>query len=68
MANWGRRLVRQLRDENFLKRLGQFEGIVSKVLSLAMVVVILVIIIDLIIVLVRSLLTDDPLRLFGGRP
>jgi uncharacterized membrane protein (DUF373 family) len=66
MANWGKRLVRQLRDEDFLKRLGQFEGLVSKVLSLAMVVVVLVIIIDLIIVLVRSLLTTTPYGFLGA--
>ena len=66
MANWGRRLARQLRDEDFLQCLGKFEGIVSKVLSLAMVIVVVVIIIDLIIVLVRSLLTTTPYGFLGS--
>lgn len=66
MTNWGRRLVRELRDEDFLRRLGQFEGIVSKVLSLAMVVVVLVIIVDLIIVLIRSLLTSTAYGFLGA--
>ncbi|NER78684.1 MAG: phosphate-starvation-inducible PsiE family protein [Leptolyngbya sp. SIO1D8] len=48
-----------LRDAVFLKRLGQIEGIVSKVLSLAMVFVILVTVIDLGIVLYNSLFFFD---------
>lgn len=44
-------LRHNFRDDVFLKRLGQIEGTVSKILSLAMVVVILVTTIDLAIVL-----------------
>jgi uncharacterized membrane protein (DUF373 family) len=60
MANWFRHLARQFRDDKFLRRLSQFEGLVSKVLSVTMVIVVMVIIIDLIIVLIKSLLTTTP--------
>ncbi len=53
------RLLRNLENELFLKRIGQVEGIVSKVLSVAMIGVILVTVVDLGIVLVRSLGTTD---------
>lgn len=43
----------------FLERLHQVEGLVSKVLSLVMVLVILVAVVDLGIVLYRALLTSD---------
>lgn len=55
MGHWVRALCRQFQDAIFLKRLGQFEGFVSKVLSLAMLGVILVIIFDLFLVLGKSL-------------
>lgn len=56
-----RKLAHNFRDEIFLKRLGQIEGSVSKVLSVAMVVVILVTVVDLALVLYRSLfISDDP--------
>ncbi len=55
----GKRLIRFVRnnlsDEGFLKNLGRFEGWVSKLLSIAMVLVIIVIIIDLGIYLTTSL-------------
>lgn len=56
MPRWLRRITREINDDVFLKRLGQFEGIISKVLSLAMVLVILVIVFDLGWELARSLL------------
>lgn len=56
MPRWLRRITREIDDDVFLKRLGQFEGIVSKVLSVAMVLVILVIVFDLGWELTRSLL------------
>jgi uncharacterized membrane protein (DUF373 family) len=65
MANWFKQLSRRFRDEDFLAWLREFEGIVSKVLSLAMIVVILVIVIDLIIVLAQSLLFISPIGFFG---
>ncbi|NJL44918.1 MAG: phosphate-starvation-inducible PsiE family protein [Leptolyngbyaceae cyanobacterium SM2_3_12] len=65
MNNRGRQFLRQFEDANFLKRLGQFEGLVSKVLSLAMIVVVFVIVIDLGIVLTKSLMTSSPEGFFG---
>jgi len=53
------RLAHNFQDEVFLKRLSQVESIVSKVLSLAMVLVILVTVVDLAIVLYRSLMVFD---------
>ncbi|WP_008311155.1 phosphate-starvation-inducible PsiE family protein [Leptolyngbya sp. PCC 6406] len=52
-------VVHNWQDDQFLKRLRQVEGVVSKVLSLAMVGVILVTVADLGIVLYSSLLTID---------
>lgn len=59
-----RELLRNWGDAVFLKRLGQVEGTVSKILSLAMVVVILVTVIDLGIVLYRSLFISDSIGFF----
>ncbi|MBW4483591.1 MAG: phosphate-starvation-inducible PsiE family protein [Tildeniella torsiva UHER 1998/13D] len=60
MANWARRLIKQLENDTFLSRLHQFEGSVSKALSLGMVIVILAIVFDLAWVLVRSIFTTAP--------
>jgi uncharacterized membrane protein (DUF373 family) len=60
MANWVRQLRHQLQNETFLKRLHQFEGSISKLLSLAMIGVILAIVIDLAIVLIRTIFTTSP--------
>ncbi|HEY9888709.1 MAG TPA: phosphate-starvation-inducible PsiE family protein [Candidatus Obscuribacterales bacterium] len=59
-----RRLFANFQDDLFLKRLGQIESVVSKILSLAMIIVILVTVIDLGLVLYRSLLTTDSRGLF----
>lgn len=59
-----RRFARNFEDEMFLKRLTQVEGIVSKVLSIAMVLVILVTVIDLALVLYRSLFIIDSIGFF----
>jgi uncharacterized membrane protein (DUF373 family) len=48
----------------FLKRLAQIEGIVSKMLSVAMVIVILVTVVDLALVLYRSLFVTDSIGFF----
>lgn len=48
-----------LRSEIFLHRLAQVEGIVARILSIAMVVVVLVTVVDLGVVLYRSLLIMD---------
>ncbi|MBD0337117.1 MAG: phosphate-starvation-inducible PsiE family protein [Cyanobacteria bacterium Co-bin13] len=66
MPIWVRRFTREFEDNAFLKRLGQFEGVVSKVLSLAMVGVILVIIIDLFIVLAAALRVSPENGFFGA--
>lgn len=58
------RLTYNLQDDVFLKRLGQIEGIVSKVLSIAMVIVILVTVVDLALVLYRSLFSSDTVGFF----
>jgi uncharacterized membrane protein (DUF373 family) len=52
-------ITHNLEDEQFLHRLRQVEGIVSKVLSIAMVLVILVTVIDLGVVLYKSLFLSD---------
>lgn len=48
-----------LRSEIFLERLAQVEGVVARILSIAMVLVVLVTVVDLGVVLYRSLLTMD---------
>jgi uncharacterized membrane protein (DUF373 family) len=60
-----KQVAHNFKDEVFLKRLGQIEGIVSKVLSLAMIVVILVTVVDLGLVLYRSLFFSDDLSFFA---
>ncbi|MGF1513639.1 MAG: phosphate-starvation-inducible PsiE family protein [Elainellaceae cyanobacterium] len=53
---WLKRLSSNFSDESFLARLETFETLVSKALSVAMVVVLVVALVDLFIVLSRSLL------------
>jgi len=62
--NFFSQIVYNLTDEVFLKRLGQIEGIVSKVLSIAMILVILVTVIDLGIVLYISFFISDSVGFF----
>lgn len=64
---WARQLVRQLENETFLKRLHQFEGSISKVLSLGILVVILAMVVDLSIVVVHEIFTTSP-GAFLGQP
>lgn len=52
-------------DRGFLKNLGRFEGWVSKLLSMAMVMVIIVIMVDLGIYLAKALMTPDPTLFLG---
>ncbi|MEM6715842.1 MAG: phosphate-starvation-inducible PsiE family protein [Cyanobacteria bacterium P01_D01_bin.6] len=59
-----RKVLQNWQDDVFLKRVSQVEGIVSKVLSIAMVVVILVTVIDLGLVLYRSLFVSDSVGFF----
>jgi uncharacterized membrane protein (DUF373 family) len=72
MTNILRKLYRFLNnDESFLIFLGEIEGLVSKILSLAMVVVIIISVWDLLIFLVQNLrvgpqnLADQLILLFG---
>lgn len=65
MANWARRLINQLQNDTFLGRLHQFEGSVSKVLSLGMVIVILAIVFDLAVVLIQAIFTTAPGEFLG---
>lgn len=64
MANRAKHLAKQLtnqfKNETFLLRLHQFEGSISKLLSLAMVIVILAIVFDLIVVLIEAIFTTAP--------
>jgi uncharacterized membrane protein (DUF373 family) len=54
-----------VKDENFLHALHGVENFVSKVLSVALVVVILVSIFDLLIVLFNDLFTTEPIGFFS---
>ncbi len=60
MFNWARQLAKQLKNDLFLKRLHQFEGTISKLLSLGMIIVILAMVFDLAVVLIRSIFTTSP--------
>lgn len=59
--------MQQFQNETFLSRLGQFEGSVSKVLSIGMIVVIVAMVIDLAVVLMTTILTNGP-GAFLGQP
>ncbi|MBE9157630.1 phosphate-starvation-inducible PsiE family protein [Nodosilinea sp. LEGE 06152] len=65
MANRAKRLIDQFKNETFLLRLHQFEGSISKLLSLTMVVVVLAIVFDLIVVLVEAIFTTAPGAFLG---
>ncbi|WOD40426.1 phosphate-starvation-inducible PsiE family protein [Nodosilinea sp. E11] len=65
MANRARQLIDQFKNETFLLRLHQFEGNISKLLSLGMVVVILAIVFDLAVVLVQAIFTSSPGMFLG---
>lgn len=53
------------KDDKFLRYIHKTENIVSKVLSLALIIVILVSLIDLVIILVRDLLIVAPVGFFN---
>lgn len=65
----GNRFVRFLRyhfsDEGFLSNLERFEGLVSKLLSIAMVLVVMVVIVDLAKYLAEALIDPDPYNFLG---
>jgi len=60
VKNIFKKIAYYFKDDNFLHILENLEGVVSKVLSLVMVVVIFSSVIDLIIYLWRELLTPQP--------
>lgn len=63
MKSW-QRLSRQIQqrtsDETFVKVLGGFEGLVAKILSVAMIIVILVAVFDLVKFLIADLFVTEP--------
>jgi uncharacterized membrane protein (DUF373 family) len=66
MARLVRQLLQQLSNETFLRRLHQFEGSVSKVLSLGLVVVILAMVFDLAVILFKAIFTTSPGLFLGA--
>lgn len=62
---WGRKIVAVGKDKDFLALIKKIENLVSKLLSLAMVIVILVAVCDLGVVLFKQLFT--PSYSFLGR-
>lgn len=63
---WMKRLGNNFADDTFLRRLGKLETLISKALSVAMVIVLLVSVVDLFIVL-WSVLFISPDELFNRR-
>lgn len=59
--------MQQFQNETFLSRLGQFEGSISKALSIGMIVVIVAMVVDLAVVLMRTIFTNSP-GAFLGQP
>jgi uncharacterized membrane protein (DUF373 family) len=55
----------QWRDENFMKSIHTIENLVSKVLSVALIVVILVSLYDLVVILIKDLFTTEPVGFFS---
>ncbi|MGF1603659.1 MAG: phosphate-starvation-inducible PsiE family protein [Thermosynechococcaceae cyanobacterium] len=53
------------KDDNFLKLIHWIENLVSKVLSIALVIVILVALFDLVVVLVKDLFVLEPIGFFS---
>jgi uncharacterized membrane protein (DUF373 family) len=57
--------AKQFRDENFMKAVHKVENLVSKVLSIALIVVIIVCLYDLVIILAKDLFTTEPVGFFS---
>jgi uncharacterized membrane protein (DUF373 family) len=55
----------QWRDENFMKSIHTIENLVSKVLSVALIVVIIVSLYDLVVILIKDLFTTEPMGFFS---
>jgi uncharacterized membrane protein (DUF373 family) len=54
----------QWRDEDFMRSIHLIENIVSKVLSVALIVVIIVSLYDLVVILIQDLFTTEPVGFF----
>ncbi|MCU7243082.1 MAG: phosphate-starvation-inducible PsiE family protein [Microcystis aeruginosa WS75] len=55
----------QWRDENFMRSIHTIENLVSKVLSVALIVVIIVSLYDLVVILIKDLFTTEPIGFFS---
>ncbi|MEY3556225.1 MAG: hypothetical protein GPJ22_13720 [Microcystis aeruginosa LL13-03] len=55
----------QWRDENFMRSIHTIENLVSKVLSVALIVVILVSLYELVVILIKDLFTREPVGFFS---
>ncbi|MFM7471293.1 MAG: phosphate-starvation-inducible PsiE family protein [Nodosilinea sp.] len=60
-----KRLLEQFQDPIFIHRLDQFEGTISKVLSLGMIGVILAMVVDLALVVTKTIFTTRPADFLG---
>ncbi len=60
-----KKFIKMFKDENFLKFIHLIENIVSKVLSIALIIVIFVSLSDLVLVLSQDLFTREPVGFFG---
>ncbi|MBE9139714.1 phosphate-starvation-inducible PsiE family protein [Nodosilinea sp. LEGE 07088] len=65
MAKLVRQLLQQLSNETFLRRLHQFEGTISKVLSIGLIGIILAMVFDLAIVMGKAIFTTAPGTFLG---
>ena len=63
MGKWLKQLIQRFEDEAFLKSLHDFEKVVAKVLSLALIVVIIVSIVDLVKIMAVEL-ASEPVGFF----
>ncbi|ACK65458.1 conserved hypothetical protein [Rippkaea orientalis PCC 8801] len=59
------KLRAMFKDENFLKFIHWVENIVSKVLSIALIIVIFIAVVELIILLFKDLFITEPVGFFG---
>ncbi|MBM0741601.1 phosphate-starvation-inducible PsiE family protein [Phormidium sp. CLA17] len=65
LQRFTKRLIEEFQNEAFLKSISKFEGIVAKILSVAMVVVVIVAIFDLMLFLTTDLFSTAPYGRFS---
>jgi uncharacterized membrane protein (DUF373 family) len=58
-------LAKQFQDDNFMRTIHVVENLVSKVLSVALIVVIIVSLYDLCLILIQDLFTTEPMGFFS---